>query len=435
MEGSAVPRRVWRGTGLLTLGRVWSSACTALTLLLLARHLSGEEFGRYTFYLAVFLLLEGLADFGTSSAALQRGASSLDELAATLRAGRRIRALMACAGFAVLAAGAWVFGERHAAWIALAALYPLSRALELSSLVYQREISWRVPVVVRSGSASLRLLLVLLLWSWDVSAAAAFLLAHALGAAAGNLLLHLLARSRLPRAAIEALPTAALWKAALPLGLAGLCQQLYFYVDNAFLRAWRGELELGRYNAAVRVMSLMIMLSGFATSAALPWLARRHRHGDLLAAAESLSLPLFLFACATLGWVWPWCGELLRLVFGDGFESAGPSLRWLIVATLIIYAGSGCVTALVAAGRMRALLSINACALLLNLLGNAWLVPGHGMAGAAAATAATELLVSACAWLALARPTVPSPARLAAWLAGPLLFTAGAWLSATCFGA
>ena len=48
----AVPRRVWGGTGLLMLGRLWSSLCTLTILYLLAWRLGGEDFGRFTFYTA-----------------------------------------------------------------------------------------------------------------------------------------------------------------------------------------------------------------------------------------------------------------------------------------------------------------------------------------------------------------------------------------------
>jgi len=53
---------------------VVGSACTFFTLWLLAHHLSAEAFGRYTFYLAVFMLLDTLADFGTGQIAVQRTA-------------------------------------------------------------------------------------------------------------------------------------------------------------------------------------------------------------------------------------------------------------------------------------------------------------------------------------------------------------------------
>ena len=50
-----------------------------------------------------------------------------------------------------------------------------------------------------------------------------------------------------------------------------------------------------------------------------------------------------------------------------------------------------------AAGAGGAVLGIAAGGLAINLAGNAWLVPTHGMTGAAAATVATEAWVAAAA--------------------------------------
>ena len=72
---ASVPRRVWSGTALLVLGRVWGSGCTFAALWLLARRLAPDDFGRYTFYLAVFALLDSLTDLGTGHIAVQRTAN------------------------------------------------------------------------------------------------------------------------------------------------------------------------------------------------------------------------------------------------------------------------------------------------------------------------------------------------------------------------
>ena len=75
MTDVRIPRRVWGSTGLLMLGRLWGSGCTLAYLALLARHLTTQGFGRFTFYLAVFLVLDALVDLGTGQAAVQLSAA------------------------------------------------------------------------------------------------------------------------------------------------------------------------------------------------------------------------------------------------------------------------------------------------------------------------------------------------------------------------
>lgn len=427
-----VPRGVWSGTLLLAAGRLWSSACFAVVLLVLARSLPGPEFGRATFYMTAFALLEVVSDFGTGTAVLQRGTDS-GVFGAALAAGRRLRFWLAGAGALGIAGGAVAAREPDWPWIALASLHSLTRVAELSSVALQRELAFGLPVAVRAAGAVLRLAVVLVLVAAGVGHAGPYVLVYGAGLGLGNLALHLLARGRLPRPPYPlAIRPAALWSSAWPLGLSGICQQLYFYVDNLFLRVLRGDEVVGHYNAAVRVMSFLIMIAAFSTTAALPWLVQRHDRGELGAAAARLSLPLFLGASLALGALWPWTGPLLELLFGADFGDAAAALRWLLVAAAVVYFGSGLLTALVASGRGKAVLTVTSAALAVNLAGNAWLVPRHGMLGAAAATAATELCVAGGAWLGLRRSGVTLQGRPAIWLLGPLAFALGAVVSSAC---
>ncbi|MFM7282408.1 MAG: oligosaccharide flippase family protein, partial [Planctomycetia bacterium] len=60
-----VPARVWSGTRWLVLGRLYGSLCTLIALWWIARVLDEEAFGRYGFYLSMFVVLDTLCDFGT----------------------------------------------------------------------------------------------------------------------------------------------------------------------------------------------------------------------------------------------------------------------------------------------------------------------------------------------------------------------------------
>ena len=425
----SIPARVWGGAGLLSVGRVWATLCTATVLMVLARRLPGGEFGRYTFYLALFLLLDGLADFGTGTAAVQRSAHDSRLLPAAIAAGRRIRAVTSAACCIAVAGHALLLPAGERLWVLFAALYPLSRVPELSSVVFAREMRWGVPVAVRLSTATLRLVLALTLWRFGVHAFGPYLAAHVGALALGNLVLYRFAHLRLTAVEGERRPLAGLLGVAAPLGLAAVCQQAYFYVDNLFVRGLRGDEELGHYNGAVRIMTFLVMVAAHATTVAMPWLARRHHAQELRAATSRLSLPMFSAACLVLGALWPWSTRILRTVFGDDFAAAGPSLRWLLVASAIIYAGAGWLTAVVAMGRTRAVLVLTGGALLVNVVGNGLLVPTHGMEGAAIATVATELLVAAGALVLVRRSPAAPSARPLLWFVGPALFVLAAGVS------
>jgi PST family polysaccharide transporter len=408
------------------LGRVWGSFCTLLTLWLLAQHLPPDAFGRYTFYLPVFVVLDTLADFGSGQIAVQRTAHDAEALPEVLAAARAQRLCMGFLGVLLAGGSAFAFDEPGAGWILLASLYPLTHVLELSTVVLRNRIAWGIPVAVRAIAAALSLSFVLALRFAGETEPARYICAVAAGSALANVLLWLACRRHLPARAPASVPLREFFAAAAPLGIASLCQQAYFYVDNLFVRPICGTEELGRYNIGVRVMSYSIMVAIYSGQAALPWLARAHARGELGQAVGGFVPRLFALAALCAGLAAPWAGELLAL-FGESFRPAAPSLRWLLVASAFVYAGSGLMTALVASGNVRAILVIAAAALGVNLLANALLVPRMASAGAGLATALTEAAVVAGGLWALRRAGAHGmlAARPLVWAAAPLCFAAG----------
>ena len=417
-----VPRRVWGGTSWLVLGRVVSSACTLATLWILAQLLSGQDFGRLTFWLALFLVLDSFVDLGSGQAAIQLSASATERTRGAIHAARRMRLVAGLVGALLVSGAAFLTGEGGAVWILVASLYPLTHVLEVSTLVFKNEIAWARPTLVRIFASLASLAFVLLFLRAGAREPTLYVLAIASGSTLGNIGLFLASRPRLPREG-PSIPWREFLSLALPMGAAGLCQQAYFYIDNLFVRPLCGDASLGHYNLAVRMMSYGLMIAVYATLAALPWLTREHASGRLGPALSRLASPLFCVAGLGFGAAWPWAGELLAL-FGEGFDAAAPALRWLFAACLCVYVGATWLTGVVACGRARSVLAISAGGLAVNLAGNAWLVPRLGIEGAAAATCATEAFVALAAGVALVRAKVEilTPAALARWMPGAALF-------------
>ena len=418
---------MWSGTALQVLGRFWGAACTLAILWLASGALPPSGFGRLTFYLALFGWLDALVMLGTGPVAVQRTAAAPDEVPAVLAAARRIRAWGGAVGVVLVGGGALAFGEPGAGWILLASLYPLTHVFELSMTVFRNRISWGWPVLVRATASTAGLVFVVLLWLREVTEPGLYLVAIAAGSTLGNLLLHAVSRPHLPRVRGPVAPARGLFRAALPLGLSATCAQTYFYVDNLFIRAIDGDEALGHYNVAVRGMSWMIMLASYVSFTALPWLTRRHALGELGPAIGRLGLRLAMVAALACGALWPWTHALLEL-FRPGFGAASESLRWLLGASAVVYAGAMFATGVLVCGDMVSLLKISALGVVINVVGNAFAVPRMGIEGAAMITFVTELFVaSAGAWVLLRRGVRPgAPAR---WLSVPVLFLIGAWLS------
>ncbi|MFT7670248.1 MAG: O-antigen/teichoic acid export membrane protein [Planctomycetota bacterium] len=429
-QSKTLIQRVQSGTLLLVLGRIWGSACTFVALYLLAKQLTGDDFGRYTFYLAAFMLLDSFVDCGTGAIAVQRTADDEGLIGPVLGATRRIRLVAGLIGVALVGGGAFLANEPGAGWILLASFYPVTHVLELSATVFRTRIAWGIPVAVRAFSSGLSLAFILLLLLLDVSQPGLYLCGLALGSASANVVLHLVSRKHLPHARVAPAAWRPILAAALPLGLAGVCQQTYFYVDNIFIRSLLGEVPLGHYNVGIRMMSMCIMVGVYAALVSLPWFKRQHTAGKLGPAVARLAQPLFAAAGLAAGLLFPWSAELLR-IFGDEFTSASDSLRWLLGAAVLVYVGAVVLNALVATGHTGLVLAVAVGGLLTNLLGNALLVPHLGIDGAAIATFATEGIVVVGGILALRKAGVSGLAGQAGWrwVGGPLLFCAALLIS------
>ena len=425
-----VPRRIWSGTALQIAGRVFGSGCTFATLWLCARQLPIGEFGRYTFYLALFGVLDALADFGTGQAAIRLTANEPGALLPVLRQARRARFATASLGFLALAIFTELYEEPGSGWILLAALYPITHTLELTATVFKNKIAWRVPVLVRAFASALRLSLVAaLLWN-GVDSAPLILFATALASSTANLLLHFISKRYIKSSDPVVPPEVSLLRTSFPLGLGSLCAIAYFYVDNLFIRGIEGEVALAHYNAGVRLLSFLIMTAQLVSLTALPWLIRQHEQNKIASAISSLGQPLFAGAGLFCGLLAPWSGELLRLIFPEPFVAGAASFQWLLAAAAVIHAGAIFVTALIAIGEQNRFMLVAALGLLLNILGNSLLVPNLGIEGAAISTLATELLVALLSLYVLVRAGCrPLSVRPWAWLAGPVAFALGLFCS------
>ncbi len=417
-------------TGWLVLGRLITSACTLLILLQLAHHLPLAGFGRITFYLAVMMVVCSISDLGTGQVVIQQSSRNEGSLASLLRTGRQVRMVMALLSWAIWSSWVFLSAEPDAVWLSIAGLYPLTFALELSTVPTRNAIRLKAPVLIRTGVNVLNLLLVSLLVQNSVTGAGPIFLVMSIGFALGNVTLHAFHRKSLPPRAVKGVPLQPFLRATIPLGLGALCQQLYFWIDNVFIRHQLGEEALGLYNLPVRLFSFAILVAVLAPSAALPWLSREHSEGRLDTATARLAVPLLSLGALIAGFLAGGSGYLLNL-FGESFPTAQSTFQYLLMALVFVHAGALLTTSIIATGHTRDLLAITVAALVANIVGNSIAIPAMGIDGAAVATSLTEGAVVIFALIALGRQGVHPIKHLPLWL-WPLLpaLASVAWLFA-----
>lgn len=255
--------------------------------------------------------------------------------------------------------------------------------------------------------------LVALWWRRSLLALTAGLLVGSLLAAAcGLAILH--ARYRLPiplgrrgagRTFDAKLARTALVE-ALPLWLATLMSLVYFKGDTVLLRWLKSDEAVGSYAAAFKLFEGTMILPSVILAAWFPGLVRAAQSGEGLQRRSELELGALLLGLGLLvGSLLHGGGELaLRLMFGPGFLDALPALRILSLAVPVLFFNFGLTHLLIARHLERRNLLFATAMVMLNLGANLWLIPRLGGVGAAWATLATELGLTACCLLTLGGP-------------------------------
>ncbi len=181
----------------------------------------------------------------------------------------------------------------------------------------------------------------------------------------------------------------------LPLGAVIMLVSLQLSVPRYFIQHRMGAAELGVFAALASLLTVANVVVSALGQAATPRLASYFHEGRVDAFRRLLST--LVLAGAALGVagiaVSLAAGEpLLRLVFGPTYAARAGVLHVLMVTGLLMYVGSLLGFALTAARLFTVQLPIFAVTTLACAGGCLWLVPRHGLSGAAWGWALSSLM-------------------------------------------
>ncbi len=186
---------------------------------------------------------------------------------------------------------------------------------------------------------------------------------------------------------------------------------LLFNFDLIYLRVRSGAETAGYYASAYTVIAFAANLIVAFAQTVLPTLARlehdRPARDSLYQGASVHALAVALPLGAGAWYVSP---QLVELMFGPAYLPAVVALQWLAWTIPLAALREMPVAALIAAGRERSLLRINALTAAANVPLVLAAVPRYGLVGAAAATCATELIRYALATRAAQAAGFPAAA-------------------------
>ncbi|MFB6271905.1 MAG: flippase [Salinibacter sp.] len=404
-EGRSEFGSVAQGAGMSLAGRVTGSALRYGAILLLARVLGADAFGRYMLGLAAFQLLELTAALGLPQGIVQRVS-----LYRTRQDQRRLKgALLSAVGVAfggglALGLGLLVAAPRIANTLFFdPALTPVLRAFAVGLpfgaaglvaarattgfqttryLVYGRELLHPAVFVLGVGIfALIGLTASRAAGAWAAAAAATLLASVAF--------LIKLAPALRDRSIDSIRQSSALVRFSLPLWPAALASFALLWTDTFILGYFRSAADVGIYRAAAQTALLLMMILHAFNTIVGPTIAALYQRGDLeqlqrlfrTTARWSLTLTLPGFLLVALA------GEDVLRLFGSAYVSGVVPLMTLAAAQLVNAATGSVGFALIMTGRTYHHLAGDLALTVLNVGLNLAFIPQWGLQGAATATA------------------------------------------------
>jgi O-antigen/teichoic acid export membrane protein len=190
-------------------------------------------------------------------------------------------------------------------------------------------------------------------------------------------------------------------------------------LDQVMLTAGRGPHEAGLYAAGGLAREFVLWLPWVAGMLFLPNVAGA-RAGDRPKAMGPVSITIVLTASTLL---FVFAREFVTAVHGlDFLDAAGPA-RVLVVSALLASVANLCLQYLLGRGAPAVVWIAPAAALLVSVVGNLLVIPGHGAIGVAFVSVASQAVLLAIAGLAAARlsrvPLTPAATAEASEAAPP----------------
>jgi O-antigen/teichoic acid export membrane protein len=419
-DASADNRAVARTSVALLASRVAISGMGWFGSILIARLLSPEGWGEFSFVFGLLGLLSIVTDLGVGRVVLARLLDSdAVEVARVAGAFVALRVLLGLVGYAVAMGYVLLFGypmvvvqATAVAGVVVVVATP-SHAL---SVLFQSRLRMTVVAVAEAAGQSVQLLLTVLAALW-----APQLLVFVLPFVANEVvqLGMKLRRVRRGDAGSVSVRQVQLWRwrgmlvDALPLTVGIALTTLLYKIDVLLLSRFDTFDSVGLYSVGYKFADVLVLVAVAVVSPAMTLLVAAWPANitDFRRRTRQLSAVLALLGALAVAGFWSVADPLITLLYGGRFGSATDAARLLVLGgalAMLTYVGF---TVLVAAGRQRLYPWVGAVGLPLNVILNLVLIPPYSFSGAAVATIITEVAVLVMIWVLVAR-TVAVPGLL-----------------------
>ncbi len=404
------PRQtIAKNTFWLAAGQVGSRLLRAAIVIYAARTLGAGSWGAFAYALGIVTFLTVFSDIGINGIITREAARSpalRDRYLASAFALKLVLIALLTAAAALTLPYLTKIAEARALLPILLFVFAFDTLRDLGSAfaraLEQMQIEALAGILTNAAIVFLGFLFLALA---PTSAALAW--GYVLGSASGAILIAFALRKHLRRlrGAFDPRLWRQIMRTAWPFGLLAMMGAVMLNTDIVMLGWLRSPQEVGYYSAAQKIVQLLYVLPTFFASSMFPLLTRLAREDALAARTfleKSVAGVLMLAApLAALGAAFG--GTIIKTLFGAAYAPAAPAFSILMLTLILTYPSILIGNAIFAYRRERAFVSFVLLAVTLNVAWNFALIPRFGIAGAAGATLATQLMADTLIWYRMKR--------------------------------
>jgi len=184
-------------------------------------------------------------------------------------------------------------------------------------------------------------------------------------------------------------------KEALPFGLIGISGMVYTYIDSVMLSLMQGDAVVGWYNAAYRLILVLLFIPSAFGIAIFPSMSRFYltSQSSLRLAVKKYFKYMIILAIPIGVGTTLLAPKIVLLIFGMGYTQSVIALRILIWTIVLTFAGAAFVKLFESTNRQVIITKVSGICVVVNVILNLLLIPRFSYVGASVATVVTEFIL------------------------------------------
>ena len=391
-------RRLVRNSLFMTGSVVGGGLLLFFILVLCARYIGVEQFGKFTLVITIAAIFQLFADGGLVNITIRDAARDTEKSGEILGATRALAWLMTVVLGALLVLASEILVQDRSFKITLYAMGAAALAA-LHASVYAAILRAHedMGIVAVSGIAHKVVLL-------GMVVAAIKLDAKIEGVAVAHLAANLLqwffhaalVRSRYARSRLrlDRAHVAYLMREALPLGAGVVLRRFNVHLHTFLLTGLAGAMAVGLYNSAYRFLQMIEVGALALASVLFPALAKLQKSSqEQFNKLYADSLRMMVVASAPVGGLLAALGDrYVIVIYGDSYASAGIVLKILGASLIFLVPGALAHSVFSALGRQASFMRVSLAGIVANVLIGGAMIRFYQSTGAALATLSTELV-------------------------------------------